>query len=101
MFKLNDRTGLELPAKVAPSSLMQLLEIGHGYRWTIITRNPALLAHGLPATSNMPELLIVGKRTLIISGGNAVYVERIERILDILSRRSQNVSLSAGGISYG
>ncbi|MHA2189260.1 MAG: hypothetical protein ACXAEB_00095 [Candidatus Thorarchaeota archaeon] len=101
MFKLNDRTSLDLPAKVAPSSVMQLLEIGHGYRWTIITRNPALLAHGLPATGDMPELLIVGKKTLIISGGNTVYVERIERILDMLSRRSQNVGMTAGGISYG
>ena len=68
---------------------MRSLEIGHGYSWRILVRTPAIVAHGTPSHGNMPELLLLADRTLVLAGGDAVYAPRIESVLAMLCRQAE------------
>jgi hypothetical protein len=75
---------------------MDSLSVGHGYSWIVIVPTPLRIAHGSTSGDDMPELLIVGK-TLLMSGGDEVYINRLRRMLEVLSgtavkvRRNSNV----------
>jgi len=93
MHSSEERSGIEIPDSVRPEVIMTSLTLGHGYRWTVLTRHPLLIAHGAPSlgSGNMPELLITGERSMVVAGGDAVYVERIRRVLEMLQRQSHRV----------
>jgi hypothetical protein len=63
---------------------MDSLSVGHGYSWIVIVPTPLRIAHGSTSGDDMPELLIVGK-TLLMSGGDEVYISRLRRMLEVLS----------------
>lgn len=88
------RTGVEIPPGVKTSDIMRALEIGHGYKWIILTRHPILVAHGTPTIGNMPELLLTGSKPLVVSGGDEAYVERIRNVLQMLQRQSHRVQFT-------
>jgi hypothetical protein len=101
MYPRELRSGLEIPAGVKPEDIMRSLELGHGYKWTVLTRQPLLVAHGNPTLGNMPELLITGNRSIVIAGGDPVYVDRLRQVLDMLQRSTQRLILEPEGVKHG
>jgi hypothetical protein len=101
MLKSGDRIAIELPVGVTQDSVMQSLEIGHGYNWLVLTKSPALVAHGSSELGSMPEVLIVGDNLLIVSGSDMVYAERLQRVLEMLRRQVNSVTTIGGGTSIG
>jgi hypothetical protein len=101
LFEAGDRTGLKIPDGVTSESLMQTLKLGHGYRWRILVKDPAIIAHGATVHGNMPEVLLLGGRTLVIAGGDSAYAARIETVLAMLNRQSQRIQQSIRGESHG
>ncbi|TFH07741.1 MAG: hypothetical protein E4H14_07845 [Candidatus Thorarchaeota archaeon] len=93
----HERSGVEIPAGVKVDDIMRSLAIGHGYKWTVLTRDPLIIAHGAPTVGNMPELLLTGKKPMIVAGGDAIYVERIRNILEMLQRQSHRVQFTKEG----
>ncbi len=93
MHSSEERSGIEIPDGVRPEAIMSSLTLGHGYRWTVLTRHPLLIAHGAPSlgSGNMPELLITSHRSMVVAGGDPVYVERIRQVLEMLQRQSHRV----------
>ncbi|MGY5879077.1 MAG: hypothetical protein RTV31_02455 [Candidatus Thorarchaeota archaeon] len=91
------RAGVEIPQGVKVDDIMRSLEIGHGYRWTILTRKPLLIAHGQPTIGNMPEILLTGSKPMVVAGGDTVYVERIRNILEMIERQSHRVRFTSEG----
>ena len=89
MYPVELRSGLEIPVGVKLEDIMRSLELGHGYKWTILTRRPLLVAHGNPTLGNMPELLVTGNRSIVVAGGDPAYVDRLRQVLDMLQRHSQ------------
>jgi hypothetical protein len=94
MSSYEQRTGVEIPSGVSPESIMASLKIGHGYQWTVLTRHPILIAHGASKFGNMPELLLTGKKSIVLAGGDSAYIVRIRSILEMLQRQSHRVSFS-------
>jgi hypothetical protein len=95
------RSGLEIPPGVKPEDIIRSLELGHGYKWTVLVRRPLLVAHGNPTLGNMPELLLTGNRTIVIAGGNPAYVDRLRQVLDMLQRHSQRLVVKQEGVKHG
>jgi hypothetical protein len=50
----------------------------------VLVPTPVKIAHGCTSSGDMPELLVVG-RTLLTSGGDGVYIDRLRRMLEVLS----------------
>ena len=75
---------ITIPTSLRPQAVMDSLSIGHGYSWIVIVPRPLRIAHGSTSGDDMPELLIVGK-TLLTSGGDEVYINRLRRMLEVLS----------------
>lgn len=88
------RSGVEIPQGVKTNDIMRSLAIGHGYVWTVLTRKPLLIAHGAPTIGNMPELLLTGNKPIVVEGGDAVYVDRIRNVLEMLQRQSHRVQFT-------
>lgn len=101
MLELDDRIGLRIPSGISPSSIMRSLELGHGYVWQVIVRDPALVAHGSTRFGDMPEILLLAGRALILSGGNRTYVSRIQSVLDMLQKRKIFANIGIGDEPYG
>ena len=91
------RSGVEIPAGVKVEEIMRSLAIGHGYKWTILTREPLIIAHGAPSIGNMPELLLTGNKPIVVAGGDPVYVNRIRNILEMLQRQAHRVRFTQEG----
>ena len=94
MYSAEQRTGIQIPSGVKSSEIMNSLAIGHGYCWTVLTRTPLLVAHGAPTIGNMPELLLTGNKALVLAGGDTAYVERIQKVLEMLQRQSHRIQFS-------
>jgi hypothetical protein len=92
------RSGLEIPHGVTPEDIMRSLELGHGYKWTVLTRSPLLVAHGNPTLGNMPELLMTGNRSIVVAGGDPAYVNRIRQVLEMLQRHSKSLVTRLEGV---
>ncbi|MHA2118673.1 MAG: hypothetical protein ACW98J_07115, partial [Candidatus Thorarchaeota archaeon] len=60
--------------------------------------SPALVAHGSSDLGNMPEILLIGEKILIISGSDTVYAERLQRVLEMLKRQIKSVSSTGGAV---
>jgi len=75
---------ITIPISLRPQAVMDSLSIGHGYSWIVLVPTPVRIAHGSTSGGDMPELLIVGK-TLLTSGGDEVYIDRLRRMLEVLS----------------
>ncbi len=75
---------ITIPTSLRPQAVMDSLSVGHGYSWIVIVPTPLKIAHGSTTGDDMPELLIVGK-TLLMSGGDEVYISRLRRMLEVLS----------------
>jgi len=88
------RSGVEIPDGVNVDDIMRSLTIGHGYKWTVLTRKPLMVAHGAPTIGGMPELLLTGTKPMVVSGGDIVYVERIRNVLEMLLRQSHRVQFT-------
>ncbi|MFW9808790.1 MAG: hypothetical protein ACFFE6_05335 [Candidatus Thorarchaeota archaeon] len=95
------RYSLEIPNGVKSEDIMRSLELGHGYKWTILIRSPLLVAHGNPTLGNMPELLMTGNRSLVIAGEDPVYVDRLRKILNMLQRYSLNFIMRKEEVEHG
>ncbi len=95
------RCSLEIPLGVRSEDIMKSLELGHGYKWTILIRSPLLVAHGNPTLGNMPELLMTGNRSLVIAGEDPVYIDRLRKVLNMLQRHSQRFVTKKEEIQYG
>ena len=91
------RAGVEIPEGVKVADIMRSLEIGHGYSWTVLTRQPLLIAHGAPSIGNMPEILLTGNKPMVVAGGDEAYVERIRNVLEMLKRQSHRVQFTKEG----
>jgi len=88
------RSGIAIPSGVNPKDIMKSLIIGHGYRWTVLTEQPILIAFGESTVSDMPELLITGNKSVVVACGNENYTNRIKNILDMLQRQAHRVDFS-------
>jgi len=93
----DQRVGIEIPNGVKVDDIMRSLEIGHGYKWTILTRKPLLIAHGQPTQGNMPEILLTGNKPMVVAGGDVAYTERIRNVLEMLQRQSHRVQFTQEG----
>jgi len=91
------RAGVEIPEGVKVEEIMRSLAIGHGYKWTVLTREPLIIAHGAPSIGNMPELLLTGNKPIVVAGGDIVYVDRIRNILEMLQRQAHRVRFTQEG----
>ena len=98
MYTNELRSGLEIPIGVKPEDIMRSLELGHGYKWTVLTRRPLLVAHGNPTLGNMPELLMTGNRSIVVAGGNPAYVDRLKQVLEMLQRHSKRIVVRQEGV---
>jgi len=98
MYPSELRSGLEIPHGVKSEDIMRALELGHGYKWTVLTRRPLLVAHGNPTLGNMPELLITGSRSIVIAGGEPAYVDRLKQVLEMLQRHSERLTGKTEGV---
>ncbi len=98
MFPNEIRSGLEIPLGVKPEEIMRSLELGHGYKWTVLTRRPLLVAHGNPTLGNMPELLVTGNRSIVVAGGDPAYVDRLKQVLEVLQRHSHRLVVKQEGV---
>ncbi|MHA2072214.1 MAG: hypothetical protein ACW985_10575 [Candidatus Thorarchaeota archaeon] len=98
MLKSGDRIAIELPVGVTQESVMHSLEMGHSYNWIVLTKSPALVAHGSSDLGNMPEILLIGENMLIVSGSDPVYAERLQRVLEMLRRQIKAVSTTGGAV---
>jgi hypothetical protein len=78
---------LRIPDGLLVADLLDSLEIGHGYRWTKLVVSPKLWVHGNPPSSELPEVLIIGRKILLEDGDR--YSLRFNRMLQALSQRSQ------------
>ena len=94
MLSPEQRTGIEIPDGVKVADIMRSLTIGHGYKWTVLTREPLIVAHGAPTIGNMPELLLTGNKPIVVAGGDIVYVNRIRNILEMLQRQAHRVQFT-------
>lgn len=92
---------MEIPFDVSEEDIMRALEIGHGYKWTVLIKHPVVVAHGAPTIGNMPELLMSGDCTLIVDGGDPAYVERLRQVLTMLQRHSQSHIANSEGVTVG
>lgn len=75
---------ITIPDSLRPQAVMDSLSAGHGYSWMVLVPTPVKIAHGRTSSGDMPELLVVG-RTLLTSGGDGVYIDRLRRMLEVLS----------------
>ena len=75
---------ITIPDSLHPQAVMDSLSVGHGYSWMVLVPTPVKIAHGRTSSGDMPELLVVG-RTLLTSGGDGVYIDRLRRMLEVLS----------------
>ena len=98
MYPSELRSGLEIPVGVKPEDIMKSLELGHGYKWTVLTRQPLLVAHGNPTLGNMPELLMTGNRSIVVAGGDPAYVDRLKQVLEMLQRHSKRLLVGKEGV---
>ncbi|MBY8998984.1 MAG: hypothetical protein KGD60_14755 [Candidatus Thorarchaeota archaeon] len=101
MYPNELRSGLEIPPGVKPEDIMKALELGHGYRWTVLTRRPLLVAHGNPTLGNMPELLMTGTRSIVVAGGDPAYVDRLRQVLDMLQRHTERLVVKQERVKHG
>ena len=81
---------ITIPTSLRPQAVMDSLSVGHGYSWIVLVPTPVRIAHGSTSGGDMPELLIVGK-TLLMSGGDDVYIDRLRRMLEVLSGNAVRV----------
>ncbi|TXT55237.1 MAG: hypothetical protein BAJATHORv1_40147 [Candidatus Thorarchaeota archaeon] len=95
------RSSLEIPSSIEPNDVMEALRIGHGYQWTRLVLEPKFMAHGNPPSSKLPELLFIGIKTLILSGGSPEFPERIEKMIDAICRSSKRKQKLSGGRYHG
>ena len=98
MYPSELRSGLEIPHGVKSEDIMRALELGHGYKWTVLTRRPLLVAHGNPTLGNMPELLMTGSRSIVIAGGEPAYVDRLKQVLEMLQRHVERLTSKTEGV---
>ena len=98
MYPSELRSGLEIPPGVKPEDIMRALDLGHGYKWTMLTKRPILIAHGNPTLGNMPELLMIGNRSIVLAGGDPAYVNRLKQVLEMLQRHSQRLVVRQEGV---
>jgi hypothetical protein len=98
MYPSELRSGLEIPPGVKSEDIMRSLQLGHGYKWTVLTRRPLLVAHGNPTLGNMPELLLTGNRSIVIAGGDPAYVDRLKQVLDMLQRHTERLIVKPEGV---
>lgn len=101
MHQHEHRAGVEIPFGVKPEDIMRTLEIGHGYKWIVLVRQPVVIAHGTPTIGNMPELLMTGDHSMIVAGGDPAYVDRIRQVLVMLQRQSHRPLMKSEGVSVG
>jgi len=76
---------------------MDALTKGHGYQWLAIAKRPILLVYGETSSGEMPQLLLTGNTTLVVSGGDGAYIERLRRMLEILERQEERELLAQEG----
>lgn len=101
MYPNELRSGLEIPPGVKPEDIMRSLELGHGYKWTVLARQPLLVVHGNPTLGNMPELLMTGNRSIVVAGGDPAYVNRLKQVLDMLQRQTKRLVVKQEGVKLG
>ncbi|NHJ15148.1 MAG: hypothetical protein EAX95_15805 [Candidatus Thorarchaeota archaeon] len=101
MLGLDNRIAIEIPPGLSSDSIMRSLELGHGYVWQVIVKDPALVAYGSTKYGDMPELLLLAGRTLIVSDGNRTYANRIRSVLEMLQRQKRITLGMTGGASIG
>ena len=75
---------ITIPDSLRSQAVMDSLSAGHGYIWMVLVPTPVIIAHGRTSSGDMPELLVIG-RTLLTSGGDGVYIDRLRRMLEVLS----------------
>ncbi|MFW9850807.1 MAG: hypothetical protein ACFFF4_16895 [Candidatus Thorarchaeota archaeon] len=87
MQKLNGTTILRIPEGLLIEDLLDSLEVGHGYVWTRLVVSPKIWIYGSPPSSELPELLIIGRNILLED--NESLSQSFSRMLQALSHRSQ------------
>ncbi|MHA1740505.1 MAG: hypothetical protein ACTSVD_00250 [Candidatus Thorarchaeota archaeon] len=80
---------VSLPRGVSVDQIMRTLEIGLGYRWDILVDVPRLVAHGSPPGGRLPEILIEGPRSMVLSAAEGTTIERVRLLLQLLARRKR------------
>ncbi|MHA1247682.1 MAG: hypothetical protein ACTSPE_10175 [Candidatus Thorarchaeota archaeon] len=80
---------VSLPRGVSVDQIMRTLEVGLGYRWDILVDVPQLVAHGSPPGGRLPEILIEGPRSMVLSAAEGTTIERVRLLLQLLARRKR------------
>ncbi len=80
---------LQIPDGLGTTELAHILEVGHGYRWLSLLKQPRALFYGSPPNGTMPELLIVGPDCMLINTDDPLVIDRFHRMLDLFIRTPQ------------
>lgn len=75
---------LDIPDGLSAEQLMRTMSAGHGYRWTVLSTSPVLVAHGESPSSELAELLIIDRD--LVFARDTVFEERLIRLLEAIIR---------------
>lgn len=88
MHEMTTPATLEIPPMVKIETVMHFLQHGHGYFWSIVSRNPIPMILGHPPRSSLPEIVVIS-RTIHAYPDDAVSVGRLQKMLQMLSRKEE------------
>jgi hypothetical protein len=77
---------LEIPPLVQIEKVMNFLQRGHGYFWSIVSRGPIPMLLGHPPRSGLPEIVVVN-RTIYAHPNDPVMKGRLDKMLQVLDRK--------------
>ncbi len=75
---------------VRPKKLMEFLADGHGYKWCVLVRRPAVVIEGISTRSMFPTLLIIGNN-LLVWDGDTDFDRRLERTIRLLTDGGKSI----------
>ena len=86
MHEMMKPASMEIPLIVKIETVMDFLQKGHGYFWSIVSRTPIPMILGHPPRSGLPEIVVVN-RTIHAYPDDPVSIGRLEKMLEMLNRK--------------
>lgn len=86
MHEIGSPAILEIPPGVKIEFVIDFLQKGHGYFWSVVSRAPIPMILGHPPRSGLPEIVVIN-RTIYASPNDSVMSGRLDKMLQMLHRR--------------
>ena len=88
MHEMGTPSILEIPPSVKIEVVMDFLQRGHGYFWSIVSRAPIPMILGHPPRAGLPEIVVVN-RTIYAHPNDSVMKGRLDKMLQMLDRKEE------------